>query len=251
MVIYIECVLINNFAIDALMGYITLLTLRRRVQWWRVGIMATLGSIYALFSPLIEFKGDIVVKIAVAFVLCLILAPPMNIKKYLIMSLVFLGYSFAFGGILIGLMNMSQPIREVLTYPNNINIGLGCTLFLLVLIFVRICLRSIIKKKIKEGNVKKVIINISQKVIKEKGYYDSGNTMYYRGIYPVIVMDESLKCDDKAVGMIDVNTISGEVKKDVYRVGKIMIENRAYDGVYCIYNKLDSGYKVLLHNDTY
>ena len=251
MVIYIECVLINNIAIDLLIGYITLLSLRRRIVWWKLLISAILGSIYALFSPLMQFNGDIVVKIVVALIMCLIMVNPMSFKKYLALSGVFLGYSFAFGGLITGLMNMWQPLEEVLSSPNNINVGLGATLFLLILIMSRIIVNLVIKKNVKESNVKKVIISTNRKIIKEKAYYDSGNTMYYRGIYPIIVIDESLMNDSKAVGSIEIGTLAGLLKKDVYKISKIMIENRQYDGVYCIFNQLTNGYKVLLHNDTY
>ncbi len=251
MVIYIECVIINNLAIDLLIAYVSLLSLRRRIVWWRVLISAVLGSLYALASPLVQFTGDIVLKIVVALIMTLIMANPISLRKYSALSGVFLGYTFAFGGLIIGIMNMWQPLEEVLSSPNNINIGLGATLFLLILISSRIIVNLIIKNKVKESNVKKVIINTNRKIIKEKAYYDSGNTLYYRGIYPIIVIDESLKQDVKSVGSIEVGTLAGLMKKDVYKVTKIMIENRQYDSVYCIFNQLNNGYKVLLHNDTY
>ncbi len=251
MIIYIESVLINNIAIDILIAYITLLSLRRKIVWWRLFIGSVLGSIYALFSPLMQFAGDIVIKILVALIMCVIIANPGSIKKYLTVCSVFIGYAFGFGGLMIGIMNMWQPLEEVLSNPNNINIGLGATLFVLIIVMSRVILNLIIKNKVKESNVKKVIISTNMKIIKEKAYYDSGNTMYYRGIYPVIVIDESLKHDSKSVGSIEIGTLAGKLKKDVYKLSKLMIENRQYDSVYCIFNQLTNGYKVLLHNDTY
>ena len=251
MIIYVECVIINNFFIDTLIAYLSLITLRRSVKVIRLILGSIIGSLYALVTPLIEFKGDIVLKFLVAFLLCLIYAKPLNLKKYMLLCLAFLAYSFAFGGVLIAISNMSQPLKEVITSPNNINVGLGATLFLLVSIFSRSIIIYIKKSKVKEENVKKVIINTDKKIIKERAYYDSGNTLYYKGLYPVIVMDESLKQEGMAVGSIKVSTLVGSESKDVYKLSKIMIENRSYDGVYCIYNKLSSGYKVLLHNDTY
>lgn len=251
MVIYIECVLLNNFAIDCLIAYISLLTLKRKINVFRVFISSLIGAIYALFSPLIEFKGDIAVKILLAFIMCLIMAKVLNIKKLFTLFFTFLLYTFLFGGAIVGLMNMWQPFRETMSNPSNINIGLISTMFIIFLIFSRKILQILQKKHLSEGNVKEVIINKDKKIIREKAYYDSGNTLYYKGIYPVIVIDESLKKESKAVGEINVTTICGEDKKDVYKLDKVTIGGRIYDGVYCVFNKLGGNYKILLHNDIY
>lgn len=251
MIIYVECVLLNNFAIDCLMLYISLLTLKRKIKVWRLFLSSAIGSVYALFVPLINFTGDIVIKIMVAFVMCLLVAKILSFKKLLLLFVTFLGYSFAFGGVIIGLMNLWQPFRETMSNPSNINIGLISSAFIIVLAFCRKILQLIQKRHISEGNVKKVIINQEKKIIREKAYYDSGNTLYYKGIYPVIVMDESLKNVDKAVGAIDIDTICGSKHTDVFKLDKVVVDNRIYDSVYCVFNKLGGSYKILLHNDVY
>ncbi len=232
MIIYVECVLFNNFAIDCLMLYLSLLTFKRKITIWRISISSLIGAVYALFSPLIDFTGDIVIKILVAFIMCVLTAKILSLKKLILLFAAFLGYSFAFGGIIIGIMNMWQPFRETMSNPSNVNIGLMCSIFVIVLAFSRKIFQLIQKKHISEGNVKKVIINQEKKIIREQAYYDSGNTLYYKGIYPVIVMDESLKCE-------------------VFKLEKVTVDNRIYDSVYCVFNKLNSGYKILLHNDIY
>lgn len=251
MIIYVECVLFNNFAIDCLMLYISLLTLKRKIKIWRLFLSATIGAVYALFAPLIEFSGDIIIKIIVAFIMCLIVAKMLSFKKLILLFAMFLVYSFAFGGAITGIMNMVQAFRETMSNPSNINIGLMCSMFIIVLAFSRKVVQIIQKKHISEGNVKKVIINKDKKIIREQAYYDSGNTLYYKGIYPVIVIDESLKREEKAVGTMDIDTICGSTHQDVFKLEKVVVDNRIYDSVYCVFNKLGGGYKVLLHNDVY
>lgn len=251
MIIYVECVLFNNFAIDSLMLYISLLATRRKIKIWRIISASVIGAVYALFLPLIEFKGDIVIKILVAAIMCLLAAKVLSLKKFCLLFVAFLGFSFAFGGVITAVMNMWQPLRETLSNPSNINIGLISTMFILVLASCRKVVQLFQKKHISEGNVKKVIINKDKRIIKEKAYYDSGNTLYYKGIYPVIVMDESLKNQEKAVGAIDINTICGSKKTEVFKLEKVVVDNRIYDSVYCVFNKLGGNYKVLLHNDIY
>ncbi len=251
MIIYIECVLFNNFAIDLLMLYLTLLTLKRRITLWKLILSSIIGAVYALFSPIIEFTGDIMIKILVAFIMCLITAKILSFKKLMLVFVVFLAYSFAAGGIIIGIMNLWQPFRETMSNPSNINIGLMCSIFILTLAFSRKIIQLIQKKHISEGNVKKVVINKDKKIIREQAYYDSGNTLYYKGIYPVIVMDESLKSEDKAVGHINIDTICGSTDTEVFKLEKVMVDNRIYESVYCVFNKLGNSYKILLHNDIY
>ena len=164
MIIYVECVLFNNFAIDCLMLYLSLLTLKRKITIWRISISSLIGAVYALFSPLINFTGDIVIKILVAFIMCVLTAKILSLKKLILLFAAFLGYSFAFGGIIIGIMNMWQPFRETMTNPSNVNIGLMCSIFVIVLAFSRKIFQLIQKKHISEGNVKKVIINQEKKI---------------------------------------------------------------------------------------
>ena len=92
--ITILIMLFNNFAIDCLMLYISLLTAKRKIKLWRLALAGIIGAVYALFSPLICFTGDIVIKIAVAFILCLIAAKILSLKKLLILFTVFLDNIF-------------------------------------------------------------------------------------------------------------------------------------------------------------
>ncbi len=64
-------------------------------------------------------------------------------------------------------------------------------------------------------------------------------------------MDESLKNEESAVGSINIDTICGSKNTEVFKLETVMVDNRVYDSVYCIFNKLNSGYKILLHNDIY
>ena len=168
MIIYVECVLFNNFAIDCLMLYLSLLTFKRKITIWRISISSLIGAVYALFLPLIDFTGDIVIKILVAFIMCVLTAKILSLKKLILLFAAFLGYSFAFGGIIIGIMNMWQPFRETMSNPSNVNIGLMCSIFVIVLAFSRKIFQLIQKKHISEGNVKKVIINQEKKIIREQ-----------------------------------------------------------------------------------
>lgn len=253
MIIYIECVLFNNFAIDSLILYLALLMTKRQIKVWRIFLASIIGAIYALFSPIMQFKGDIAIKFLVALLMCLLSAKWLNFKKFLCVFASFLAGSFAFGGVVIGLMNMWQPFRETMQNPSNINVGLMSTIFLILLAFSRKALQIFQKKHISEANVKEVIINKDKKIIRERAYYDSGNTMYYKGIYPVIVMDESLHKDNEntAVGSINVSTLCGQKQEAVYKLDKVVVGNRMYDSVYCVFNKLAGNYKILLHSDIY
>lgn len=251
MVIYVECVIFNNIAINSLVLYLSLIITKRNITWWRVLIASAIGAGYALAMPLFEFKGDFILKILLAFVICLIAVRPLSIKKYLFFTLVFFIITFTLGGIIIGAQNIFNVTHNSLFKVNTFNIGLAVSACLFLIIATRKLIILINKKRSKENNVRKVIMTTKKGIISEKGYYDSGNTMYYMGIHPVIVVDESLKPLSSAVGKLKLNTISGNSEKEVYKLEHLMIDNRHYESVYCIVNKLEGRYKVLLHNDTY
>lgn len=252
MIVYLESVIINNFCINTLILYTTLITNKARVIWWRVILATLIGVAYSIALPYIQFAGDIVIKFLLGAVMCFIARKWIGVKKYLTLLFTFYVITFGLGGAVIALTNMYLPLKAALLTPNSINAALISTLAILLLVASRKIIQTINKKRIKEKNVKRVIINSKQKILKEKAYYDSGNTLYFNGIYPVIVLDESLSEDvNKSVGEIKLSTLTGEKKMPVFRIEEITVDNRRYDSVYCIFNKLNNGYKVLLHNDTY
>lgn len=252
MIVYLESLIINNFCINIFILYTALIINKARVIWWRVILATLIGVAYSIALPYIQFSGDIVVKLLLGAIMCIVARKWLGIKKYLIFLMTFYAETFGLGGAVIALTNMYLPLKTALLTPNSINIALISTLMTVMLIASRKVIQSINKKRIKEKNVKRVIINSKQKILKEKAYYDSGNTLYFNGIYPVIVLDESFSDDlNKSVGEIKLSTLTGEKNMPVYRIEEITVDNRRYDSVYCILNKLNNGYKVLLHNDIY
>ena len=252
MIVYIESLIINNFCINTLILYTALIINKARVIWWRVFVATLLGVAYSIALPYIQFTGDIVIKFILGALMCLIARKWLGIKKYLIFLSIFYLETFALGGTIIAITNMWLPLKTALLSPNSINVALISLLAITMIVGCRKLIQILNNKRLKEKNVKRVIINSKQKILKEKAYYDSGNMLYFNGIYPVIVLDESLNEDvSKSVGEIKLETLAGEKNLPVYRIDEITVDNRRYDSVYCIFNKLNNGYKVLLHNDTY
>lgn len=251
MVIYVEYVLLNNLAINALIIYLTLILTKRNKVWWRIALSALVGAVYALISPLIEFKGDIVLKIVLALIMCLVAVKPISVKKYFTLCTIFFLINFALGGTIMGLGYMYMPIMKAIYDKESLGIGLISAVSILSIFVVRKGINIFHKSRREETNVRKVIMTIDNGIVAETGYYDSGNTLYYKGIYPVIVVDEELGSKGKAVGKLRFSTVSGAGEKPVYKLNRLMIDNRTYESVYYIVNKLDGKYKVILHNDTF
>lgn len=249
MIVYVEYVLFNNFLINILILYLSLLLCKVKVKIIRLALSAIVGAVYSLFAPKINFSGDIILKILLAFLMCIIVSN-WKIKKIASLIAIFLLITFALGGAIIGLSNLYFPLKVALFAKNSANIGIISGTCLVSIYLVRKIIMIINKKKIINKNVFDVIIATKNNLVCEKGYYDSGNVLYYNGIYPVIVADNSLQLDDKKCGSIKIHTVNGENNEDVYKLNYLSVNGKIFENIFYIKKSLNNSYKIILHNDT-
>ena len=99
MTIYVEWVVFDNFCLDFLIGYLTLRFVGKDARLFGVVLSATVGSVFALLSPLIV-RGALLFKIAVLFVNSALLYLKKSLRGYMITTLVYAVLSFTLSGIL-------------------------------------------------------------------------------------------------------------------------------------------------------
>lgn len=246
MTLYIEYVVFNNFAIDYLVLYMTSLCLRRHVAWWRLVIAASLGAGYAVLSPITPFPFDVPLRIIVLALICLI-AIGHRLKMYLKFTGVFTMLSFTLGGLVIGVSNLSQSVGQVLEDPNGYYLGLVAIGVIAMLIGIKWCVRLRSVKKV-DNVLREYRLKGEGSEKQGKALYDSGNRLYYKGIYPVIVAGEDCELGKK-VGNIHVATINGKSNAAVYSVRQIVVGNKTYKDLFAIKCKLGQDYDLILHAD--
>ena len=128
MVVYIELVLFDNFVIDYILLYVTARTLNMSIKKLRLSLGAFLGAVLAAVMPIIMFAEPImlVIKIAAGAIIVLIGCAKGTFKKYLLCYLLFICYTFAAGGAIIGIILLfNGDIYSAATLNYNFGVPAG------------------------------------------------------------------------------------------------------------------------------
>lgn len=99
MIVYVEWVLLDNFCLDFLLGYLTLLLLRNKVKFFSVILSAVTGSLFALLSPLVT-KCILLFRFGVLFLSTALLFSEKSLRGYFVTTLIYAILSFALSGAL-------------------------------------------------------------------------------------------------------------------------------------------------------
>lgn len=245
MTIYVEYVIFNNFFIDYLVLYISALILKRHIAWWRFIFGAFIGAGYAVIAPLLPYPYDIPLKLIALLIMCVAVSgfQPKAFAKYI---LVFTALTFALGGAVMGLANLSGDINKLINTPDKLSFGVVAIITIISVIAIKFALRWLNIKKV-SGELLTVKLSASE-TCECKGFYDSGNRLYYKGLYPVIIADEKLPLG-KAVGKINITTIVGKSVSDVYAIKTVTVNGKIFKDVYAVKKSINQEYGIILHCD--
>ena len=100
MIVYIEAVIFDNFCLDYLLGYLTLsLSGVKKPRRLFVAVSAAVGSVIALYFPLVPDRLRLIVKFATLFLSTTIFSVPCSLRKYMINTFLYAILSFALCGL--------------------------------------------------------------------------------------------------------------------------------------------------------
>jgi len=246
MVVYIEIVLLENLLIDGLLLWLVLQCIRVKTNWWGLVLASVFGSGFALASPSIQLDGVLAIglKIGVAIIMCIMLC--LNFRKLWLKTLLFVLFTFGFGGVLIALFSfMGVSTTTGLVFGYNTDIPLGAILAGII-IFAIIIFR-LIKKFYKHKKIVQfyyeieLTINHQQSIL--RGFLDTGNTLDNAQGKPIVVVgskqlnqwfdaNEQLALLMGKYGLIglsnfqtlEVQSVAGKEKIFVFDVEKCMFE---------------------------
>ena len=179
MVIYIEYVLIDNFVMTYIIGYLTYAFLRVRADKKRLAAASLLGSAVALVYPLVEGIAWLLL-IKAALALCLTLILFLKKSRLILSGGIFLLVTAAMGGALLLLgYCVTGDVKAAMLSPLS---DLPVTVivlppFILCLLIKKISLRLNRRRDIAQF-IYGVQITYNGKIIKLKGFLDSGNQLY-------------------------------------------------------------------------
>lgn len=226
MKIYVDLVLILNFAFDFLLLLSVALILNRKININKIIIAAFIGSLSILFlfiniNSFILFLFKIIISI-----LMLLAAFSYKNIRYFIKNLMFLYLSsIILGGFLYFLnITFSYKNNGIIFFHNGLSINF---IFLIILspLILYIYIKQSKSLKNNYNNYYKIEIFYKSQIIKLNSFLDTGNKLinpYNKS--PVILVDKKYFKNINNVTYIPYNTINNEGLLKCIRVKKIYIE---------------------------
>ena len=193
MVVYVEVVLLENLLIDGLILWLMIKSLKLKTNWWGIICASLVGSLFALFSVFINISGflSVIIKLLVAVLMCVLVC--FNFKKLFVKTLLFVLYTFMFGGALIAIFSffgISTSQGVGISYNSEIPVGLilSCSVILFLTTFMLI--KKFYKNKKMQSLYFDFYLTINRKKQKLKGFLDTGNTLVSSMGKPVVLVSQ-------------------------------------------------------------
>lgn len=254
---YIEYVILDNFAVDLLIMLIVIKLLRLDLIKIRLFLCVLLGTAGAVIMPIVPFVIAVIIRIMLAPLMCIIATRYSSVRQYILTLVVMVMVTFAIGGAILGIFNMTVSDNYlIMHYPQGGIIGLtvlGVLFVSYVLLQLEMSLR--IGRNAKSYYLVGIEIDGVEHLM--KGFYDSGNSLYDKGLRPVVIASlkhrmlvETLVENDE----LDYTTISGKKRTKSYIISKVKIYikgqvNTLYNISAIVSQTSFNHYDLLLHKD--
>ena len=237
MTIYVDGLLFLNFFFDFLLLLTTSIILKKNVSMFRIILGAFVGSlsILVLFFKINSFELFLI-KIYLAFLMCIISFGFKNIKSFLISFFSFYMVSIVLGGFLYYLnIEFSYKHVGLIFYHEGVSVN-----FIFLVIITPIILYIYIKQasfnKNRLSNIYKVNIFIGRKVLNLEGYLDTGNTLSFKG-KPVVITNIENTFRNKKY-LVPYQTVTGTSLLECIKVRKVEVVNLGiFENIYLGFSK--------------
>ena len=257
MQVYIEYVLIDNLVIDYLLLKAACFITGRTIKNKRLFFSAILGAVTALIYPLIGGAKiiSVTVKLLSGLLIVLTATSYKTFREYYITALMFFVLTFLTGGAIIGVFSILN-----LDYSNELSIALMIIPVYLAVKSVSEVVRYIYRQKSVMSECVEVELSLNGAVVKGRGFFDTGNALYYEQD-PVIIVNKDLAkkllgdFHGVKISEIRVKTVAGESKNLAFKIAELKIYKKDKANIYnnvtvCVSAKfLGDGYDVILHPD--
>lgn len=245
---YVEIVLFNNLALDALLILCTLTLRRKKAVWWRVLFSSVIGAGVAVGYAVAPEVWKIVIRIVLAPILCALFAKYGSVRDYLITLAVFALLTFALGGITEGISHLTG-----VALTGYITLGLIAAGAVILLISVRAFAAKRSKAARKIIDIK---LSVHGRELNLKAMCDTGNALTDSVTgFPVIIASEKAESQfmidggcKEIEGYIEVKTISGESSMPIVRLDGIEVEGRRCSAYAALSRQSFEGYDIILQN---
>jgi sigma-E processing peptidase SpoIIGA len=246
-------------AVNSLVLYLTLITLREKIDAKRLFLSAFIGTLFAFFLPFIEFF-PIGYKAAAALLMTAVFKNA-NFKAYALRTLIFVGYSFFLGGVISGLFNLkSEGVAGAAVYGGGGIVSFTLLGGLIFFILIR-KLYLIRREKRRTRYYRRTKLVLGGFCRELTGYYDSGNRLYDpNDDTPAAVLSADIgkliiDAENPTVFELEINTVGGRSALKAFKVEKFWIYsekgmNIIENMTVAVADKTFDNFKILLHSDT-
>lgn len=249
--VYVEVVLLNNLAIDALIVYAVLFLRRRKVRKIRFAVTVTLGAAVAVAYAVMPDVGRIAVRVVLAPLMAALFDKYADFKDYIISLALFAGLTFALGGTVSG-------VSYLIGTDLNGYLILGITAFaaLAGLVCIRIFALSRAKRR---RRVCAARVVVHGREISAEALCDSGNTLTdcVSGL-PVIIVSERFAelvdgwhGNERAAsieGFVELVTVSGRASLPLVSVDAVKVDGKECKAYAALSDRNFDGYEIILQN---
>ena len=239
MELYIEYVFLENFILDGVLLALSAYSVKVKCSYWRICFSAMLGAVFAILFPLLHLPKILraCLKVSMGCLLCMPLVGKLKSRRawerYGLVTAVFLGLSFGFGGAILGVyqgfvggedgFSMVRAPSYAVFLAFSV-VSLGCI----------VLVKRLYRRKVHVDNLYACVIRHGGKRVKTDGFLDSGNTAVKNG-FPVCFLSADLLYDvwgewlfsTKVRGQVcdemKISTITGERIISVY-LGDIVVK---------------------------
>lgn len=235
MEVYVEFAILDNFVMDYLILKLTLCGCPIKSGGKRVVIAALLGTVFAVYLPLLDLSRACLLIFKVAFgpVMVVVAAEFQSFKNYCLRTILLFLITFAFGGTIYGFAGLFGVEYDAV---NNVYAG-SPPLFLLLggaavcyLVLYK-AFSLLYKKKSVAPFLRKCVLYSGEHKLRVNAFIDSGNGIIYKNFYSVCVADASLsakmeKCgflQGRLIGSTSVRTATGNGKINIYELDRIKV----------------------------
>lgn len=226
MTIYIELLIIDNFALDLLVGYIVLVFLKADIKPLRLIISASIGTALAVVLPYIPNYLAILYKITVLIVCVIPLRLYRTKKEFFATLIIYVLTSTMLAGIIVLLFNMkASSILNTFVYDKG---GLICIIAIsaILLLYGTRQISGLIRNRIEAKGIVSIKIINGNINLSAEGLIDTGNQIKDERGKGVIILGNDLSNTLKILprGMpVKITTINGESVFETVIIEKLEI----------------------------
>lgn len=180
--VYIEYVIIDNMVFNSLILYFTLLSVKLKSSRIRLFCASAVGTAVAMLLPLINANQYIllIIKLSLGILMVIIALTKYSFKLIISAFSLFLVYTFAFGGGIIGifyLLGVPFSAGYTISYINEIPVGIFIGGVALI-VYLALRLNKYLQfKRTISGSTINCKLYVGDKAFDTVGFYDSGNNL--------------------------------------------------------------------------